>query len=377
MITEIFRAKKLFKVNWEGNIMDIKEVENKLESLNYSEKTNKKIRNSGAFTFLPKYLLSNEKVYYIGLSSLPSEAVTAMIFSDVLLVITEKRLLLLAKRVVGVQCKEFLYSRINSIENLGLGKHSDIIRLKTSSGDITFGVGRDIDTVINLIYDGINGLLGNKENKIDKNNTYHDESVYLDKGEENCDFIVSQVFNADEGIVLTGIVLNNISVGNSVVILDNSGNIVTTSVVLGIELNRRLLYVAKRGDDVGLFFKGLSYDEIKRGYRLVINNEIYKDFDMGINNEIYKDVDMGIINIEASFEVPAGIIVVGVFLDNVLVEDKVAIYDDNNDLVAISKVIGLEKDRQLVNRARIGDYAGILLEKISCNIKSGYRLEII
>ena len=357
--------------------MEMQEIEKKLKALNYNEETKQKIRNSGAFSFLPKYLLGNENIYYIGLSSLPSEAATAMIFSDVLLVITDKRLFLLVKRIIGVECKEFLYSRINLIENSGLGNRANIITLKTSSGDISFGVGSNINEVVNLIYDGINGLLVNKDKNISTNNYkynnyYEDKNQYFSNSEYEYDLVVNQVFNIKQGTVITGIALSKISIGDTVIIYDNNDNIIKKDIVLGIEHNRELLDETEIGYDVGLFFRGLKYTEIKEGYKVVVEDEIYEEID-----EFYEEEDKGIINIEAAIEVATGILVVGTFLDNVLIEDKIAVYDDNDELVAISRVIGLEKDKKLVNRVRNGDYAGMLLEKISYNIKKSYRLEVI
>lgn len=138
--------------------MDIEELEKVVKSLNVVEESKERVLKSSAFKKLPSYLVSSEKIYYIGGVSLPDESANAMVFSDVLLVITDLRFFVVNKKPFGVQFKEFLY---NKVESIGCNNYSTkIIKVKTLKDTTSIGLRKSDEKIVkDLLYKGIAGKL--------------------------------------------------------------------------------------------------------------------------------------------------------------------------------------------------------------------------
>lgn len=83
--------------------------------------------------------------------------------------------------------------------------------------------------------------------------------------------IIEDVFTiTGRGTVIVGkIQCGTISVGDSVRVLDESGNEKQITTITGIEMFRKLLNTATVGDNAGLLLADVKSNEISSGYALV------------------------------------------------------------------------------------------------------------
>ncbi len=91
-------------------------------------------------------------------------------------------------------------------------------------------------------------------------------------GERGFSFPIEDVFSiSGRGIVVTGKVESGqISVGDKVQWLDSTGTSKAELTILGVEMFRKILDTARKGDSIGLLVKGVSdKSKIARGDKLV------------------------------------------------------------------------------------------------------------
>jgi len=238
--------------------VNIREIRDQIESLGYDQDTKTAIYNSPVFDELSKLLLDIEDIYYIGVASLPSTKLFAKLFSDALFIVTNKRLVLVVKRLVGSDIKEFFYSSIKSIDCFTKGK-KNILIINTSKETTSLEFERNINPVRELIYDVINGRLsyGNMGTSSIGNNREPLISKLMRENVIKFGMEIENVFVIKgHGTALTGVANGYIQVGDYVDIVDSDGNIIKKEImIIKIDTIGKEVVSASTGDNIALMLR--------------------------------------------------------------------------------------------------------------------------
>ncbi|WIW70654.1 PH domain-containing protein [Anaerosinus gibii] len=127
-------------------------IKYQLEELNYSDIEINKILKYGGLPKAEKILFEKEKILFLDFATYTKDPLAVCLFSDDMLIVTDKRIIILLKRLLGTLVHEFPIKNIQSINYAG--NHDNVIHISTLKDTYTIVVKKEkINEVKHILYE--------------------------------------------------------------------------------------------------------------------------------------------------------------------------------------------------------------------------------